>query len=108
SDLLQSPPTALEIAQAKALVDFDSVIQKNDSIYKTKDGVGLDFSAVAKGYGVDVIADVLKNTYQIRNYMVEIGGEVATSGVSARSEPWQIAIDAPIEGSTGSTQQAIT
>ena len=104
---LQSPPTALEIAQAKALVDFDSVIQKDDSIYKTKDGVGLDFSAVAKGYGVDVIADVLKNTYQIRNYMVEIGGEVATSGVSAQQQPWQIAIDAPIEGSTVSTRQAM-
>lgn len=104
---LQSPPTALEIAQAKALVDFDSVIKKDDSIYKTKDGVGLDFSAVAKGYGVDVIADVLKNTYQIRNYMVEIGGEVATSGVSAQQQPWQIAIDAPIEGSTVSTRQAM-
>ncbi|WP_296243583.1 MULTISPECIES: FAD:protein FMN transferase [unclassified Psychrobacter] len=104
---LQSPPTALEIAQAKALVDFKSVVQKEQSIYKTKDGVGLDFSAVAKGYGVDVIADVLKNNYQIHNYMVEIGGEVATSGVSAQQQPWQIAIDAPIEGSTVSERQTV-
>ena len=104
---LQSPPTALEIAQAKALVDFKSVIQKEQSIYKTKDGVGLDFSAVAKGYGVDVIADVLRDDYQIRNYMVEIGGEVATSGVSAQQQPWQIAIDAPIEGSTVSARQTV-
>ena len=104
---LQSPPTALEIAQAKALVDFKSVIQKDQSIYKTKDGVELDFSAVAKGYGVDVIADVLRDDYQIRNYMVEIGGEVATSGVSAQQQPWQIAIDAPIEGSTVSARQTM-
>ena len=104
---LQSPPTALEIAQAKALVDFESVIQKDKTIYKTKDGIGLDFSAVAKGYGVDVIADVLKNDYQIRNYMVEIGGEVATSGVSNQQKPWQIAIDAPIEGSTVSERQTV-
>ena len=104
---LQSPPTALEIAQAKALVDFKSVIQKEQSIYKTKDGVELDFSAVAKGYGVDVIADVLRDDYQIRNYMVEIGGEVATSGVSAQQQPWQIAIDAPIEGSTVSARQTV-
>ncbi len=104
---LQSPPTALEIAQAKALVDFKSVIQKEQSIYKTKDGVELDFSAVAKGYGVDVIADVLRDDYQIRNYMVEIGGEVATSGVSAQQQPWQIAIDAPIEGSTVSARQTM-
>lgn len=104
---LQSPPSAQEIAQAKALVDFESIMQKDKLLYKTKDGVGLDFSAVAKGYGVDVIADVLKSDYNIRNYMVEIGGEVATSGVSAQKLPWQIAIDAPIEGSTVSERQTI-
>ena len=79
---LQSPPTALEIAQAKALVDFESIIKKDQTVSKTKDGVELDFSAVAKGYGVDVIADVLREDYQIRNYMVEIGGEISTSGVN--------------------------
>jgi len=105
---LQSPPTAVEIAQAKALVDFESIIKKDDTIYKTKDGVGLDFSAVAKGYGVDVIADVLRDDYQIRNYMVEIGGEIATSGVNNQQQPWQIAIDAPIEGSTVSERQTIS
>nr|WP_026037106.1 FAD:protein FMN transferase [Psychrobacter sp. PAMC 21119] len=105
---LQSPPTALEIAQAKALVDFESIIKKDKSIYKSKGGVGLDFSAVAKGYGVDVIADVLRDDYQIRNYMVEIGGEIATSGVNNQQQPWQIAIDAPIEGSTVSERQTIS
>ena len=105
---LQSPPTAAEIAQAKALVDFDSIIKKGETIYKTKAGVGLDFSAVAKGYGVDVIADVLRDDYQIRNYMVEIGGEIATSGVNNQQQPWQIAIDAPIEGSTVSERQTIS
>ena len=108
---LQSPPSSTEIATAKALVDFDAVVQKDTSIqksiYKTKDGIALDFSAVAKGYGVDVIADVLKNKYQIRNFMVEIGGEVSTSGVSGQQQPWQIAIDAPIEGSTVSERQTI-
>jgi thiamine biosynthesis lipoprotein len=104
---LQSPPSQAEIAQAKALVDFKSVVQEGDSLYKTKDGVGLDFSAVAKGYGVDVIADVLRQDYQIRNYMVEIGGEVASSGVNAQTQPWQIAIDAPIEGSTVTERQTI-
>ena len=104
---LQSPPSPAEIAQAKALVNFKSVIQDGDSLYKTKDGIGLDFSAVAKGYGVDVIAEVLKQDYQIRNYMVEIGGEVASSGVNSGQQPWQIAIDAPIEGSTVTERQTI-
>ena len=104
---LQSPPTALQIAEAKALVDFKGILHRGDGIYKTKDGVGLDFSAVAKGYGVDVIATVLREDYNIRNYMVEIGGEVATSGVSAQQQPWQIALDAPIEGSTVTERQTI-
>ena len=107
-DRLQSPPSAVQIAQAKALVDFDSVVQEDKELYKTKDGVELDFSAVAKGYGVDVIADVLRDNYQIRNYMVEIGGEIATSGVNGQQQPWQIAIDAPIEGSTVSERQTIS
>ena len=105
---LQSPPTAIEIAQAKALVDFKSIIKADNTVSKTKDGVELDFSAVAKGYGVDVIADVLREDYQIRNYMVEIGGEIATSGVNNQQQPWQIAIDAPIEGSTVSERQTIS
>lgn len=107
-DRLQSPPSAVQIAQAKALVDFDSVVQEEKELYKTKDGVELDFSAVAKGYGVDVIADVLRDDYQIRNYMVEIGGEIATSGVNGQQQPWQIAIDAPIQGSTVSERQTIS
>lgn len=105
---LQRPPTDIEIAQAKALVDFESIIQKEQTIYKTKDGIGLDFSAVAKGYGVDVIADVLREEYNIRNYMVEIGGEIATSGVNSQKQPWQIAIDAPIADSTVSKRQTIS
>lgn len=104
---LQRPPSALEIAQTKALVNFKSVIQQDNSLYKTIAGVGLDFSAVAKGYGVDVIADVLREDYQIRNYMVEIGGEIASSGVNNQQQPWQIAIDAPIEDSTVTERQTI-
>lgn len=40
--------------------------------------------------------------------MVEIGGEIATSGVNNQQQPWQIAIDAPIEDSTVSERQTIS
>ena len=55
-----------------------------------------------------MIADVLRDQYQIRNYMVEIGGEIATSGVNNQQQPWQIAIDAPLQGSTVSERQTIS
>lgn len=95
-DRLQSPPTDEEIEKAKQLIDFDSITLEGDKLTKSKEGVEIDFSAIAKGYGVDVIANVLKSDYNIQNYMVEIGGEVATSGVNSRGQGWQIAIDAPI------------
>ncbi|MFA9486565.1 MULTISPECIES: FAD:protein FMN transferase [unclassified Moraxella] len=95
-DRLQSPPTADEIALANSKVGLQKVILIGNELHKTHDGVGLDFSAIAKGYGVDVIADVLANQYHIDDYMVEIGGEVATKGVNAKGKAWTIAIDAPI------------
>lgn len=55
-----------------------------------------------------MIADVLRDKYKVRNYMVEIGGEISTSGVNNQKQPWQIAIDAPIEGSTVSERQTMT
>lgn len=106
-DRLQSPPSDQDIQKAKALIDFDSVTTSGNTIRKSKEGVALDFSAVAKGYGVDVIADVLSRQYKINNYMVEIGGEVATSGVNQNTQPWQIAIDAPVIDSSVSERLTI-
>lgn len=107
-DHLQNPPTADEIAKAKALIDFEAVKLDGQNLSKSKEGVALDFSAVAKGYGVDAIAEVLAHDYKIKNYMVEIGGEVATSGVNERHKPWQIAIDAPLTDSTVSSRETLT
>jgi thiamine biosynthesis lipoprotein len=56
----------------------------------------LDFSAFAKGYGVDVIAQYLEN-YGIQNYMVEIGGEVHCKGKNADGNIWRLGIEEPNE-----------
>ena len=109
-DHLQNPPSPEQIAAARALIDFDGVNLHGTppSLTKDKDGVALDFSAIAKGYGVDAIAGVLSQNYHIKNYMVEIGGEVATSGVNEQHKPWQIAIDAPLTGSSVSDRKTIS
>ena len=100
ADRLQNPPSADEIEATKSLLDFEGIKLSGNTVSKDKEKVQLDFSAIAKGYGVDVIAEVLHEDYKINNYMVEIGGEVATSGVNQSAKPWQIAIDAPIIDST--------
>ncbi|MBQ9668809.1 MAG: FAD:protein FMN transferase [Prevotella sp.] len=58
----------------------------------------LDFSAIAKGYGVDVVARLLK-AKDVSNYMVEIGGEVITRGMNPGSEPWHIGVTKPTDDS---------
>ena len=54
----------------------------------------MDFAAIAKGYGCDVVARMLER-HGIGNYMVEIGGEVALKGVSPRGDKWNVSVDMP-------------
>ncbi|WP_066802155.1 FAD:protein FMN transferase [Moraxella oblonga] len=105
---LQNPPSEQEIIAVRDKIGLDKVILAKDKLSKTADGVGLDFSAIAKGYGVDVVADVLKSKYQIQNYMVEIGGEVTTLGVNDKGVAWTLAIDKPIMGSTATNREIMT
>ena len=105
---LQNPPTESEILAVRDTIGLDKITLNGNELSKTKDGVGLDFSAIAKGYGVDTIADVLKSKYNITNYMVEIGGEIATSGVNDKGLPWTLAIDKPIMGSTTANREIMT
>ena len=56
----------------------------------------MDFSAIAKGFGCDVVARFLSSK-GIRNYMVEIGGEVVVSGTNPQGKPWQIGVTKPVD-----------
>ena len=58
----------------------------------------MDFAAIAKGYGCDVVARLLES-HDIVNYMVEIGGEVAMRGMNQREEPWRIGVNKPVDDS---------
>ena len=59
----------------------------------------LDCSAIAKGYGSDVVARLFRK-YDIKNFMIEIGGEIVVSGISENNQPWKIGINKPVEDST--------
>jgi thiamine biosynthesis lipoprotein apbE len=65
----------------------------------------LDCSAIAKGYGSDVVAKFLKSK-GIDNFMVEIGGEIVTSGISPERVPWRIGVTKPEDDSL-QQQQAL-
>lgn len=67
-----------------------------DSLLKIRNQ--MDFSAIAKGYGSDVVARLLRKK-GIRNFMVEIGGEVVVEGVSPSNKPWRIGVTKPQDDS---------
>ncbi len=72
-------------------------IQKKENrrlLEKPNKNMALDFSAIAKGYAVDFLAQTLWSK-GIRNFMVEIGGEVHTRGVNDKGETWKIGINKP-------------
>jgi thiamine biosynthesis lipoprotein len=70
-------------------------------------GLRVDLSAIAKGYGVDAVCAALQqNGYS--DYMVEVGGELRTSGLSPKGTAWRIGIDAPQDMSAmGQSLQAV-
>lgn len=57
----------------------------------------VDLSAIAKGYGVDRVAMVL-DRQGVRDYLVEIGGELRARGTAAAGRPWRVGIERPVEG----------
>ncbi|MDD6536826.1 MAG: FAD:protein FMN transferase [Prevotella sp.] len=79
-------------------VGFDKVKLQDGKIIKTDDRLMLDCSAIAKGYGVDAVARLLKSK-GIDNYMVEIGGEIVASGENPKGAPWRIGVSKPDDDS---------
>ncbi|MBC3845117.1 FAD:protein FMN transferase [Winogradskyella echinorum] len=81
------------------LVDGD--IQKNKASY-------LEFNAIAKGYGIDVIANYLQSK-GIDNYLVDIGGDMRVAGINLESKKgWTVGIDDPNFDGTQSYSKVVT
>jgi thiamine biosynthesis lipoprotein len=88
-------PDSVTVDSLKQLVGFHKLnigttVIMDKSMY-------LDFSAIAKGYAVDLVAEFLEGN-EFENYMVEIGGEVRTKGVNEQNVIWKIGIEDPMVG----------
>lgn len=91
-------PDKQAIDSLKQFVGFDKVKLQDGKIIKTDDRLMLDCSAIAKGYGVDAVAKMLKSK-GINNFMVEIGGEIVASGENPKGAPWRIGVSKPEDDS---------
>ena len=89
-------PSKEQVDSLRELIGYRYVTLKDKNITMQKPGMMLDFSAIAKGYGVDVVARLLER-HDIKNYMVEIGGEITTRGINPERVPWRIGVNKPSE-----------
>ena len=91
-------PDSNSINEALEKIGIDRCRIDNGIIVKGHCEMEFDFSAIAKGYGVEKIGDML-NSHGCDDYMVEIGGEIQLSGKNPNGELWHIQVDAPVENS---------
>ena len=100
-------------AQVDSLLEFVGFsklsLSDTNELIKAYPGIRIDFNAIAKGYALDLIADLLvaKNS---SNFLIELGGEIVTRGINLdRAKPWRVGIDDPkVTGVDRSITRTIT
>lgn len=90
-------PTDEEVDSLLAYTGMDKITWDESCVYKNNSGVTFDLNAIAKGYGVDMISELLLS-HGIKNHMVEIGGEVIGRGKKPDDSFWRIGIEKPVRG----------
>ena len=100
-------PTKEVIDSIKGIVGFEKVNYKDGKVLKQDPRITLDCSAIAKGYGCDMVARLFRQK-DIKNFMIEIGGEVVTSGISEKRIPWKIGVTKPTDDSLNTNQELQT
>lgn len=100
-------PTKEVIDSIKGIVGFEKVNYKDGKVLKQDPRITLDCSAIAKGYGCDMVARLFRQK-DIKNFMIEIGGEVVTSGISEKRIPWKIGVTKPTDDSLSTNQELQT
>lgn len=89
-------PDKHAIDSLRQIVGYKKVSLKNGKIVKKDPRIMLDCSAIAKGYGSDMVAKLMREN-DINNFMIEIGGEIVTSGNSPKRLPWKIGVTKPTD-----------
>ncbi|HSP43657.1 MAG TPA: FAD:protein FMN transferase [Luteolibacter sp.] len=83
-------PTAGEIEAARAACGFHHLHIDGKRISKLHSGLMLDFSAIAKGYAVDRMGDILRDA-GCEHYIIEFGGDILAAGHASGKSGWTVA-----------------
>ena len=96
--------TSFQIDSLLQFVGMDKISLSEGKITKKNPGMTLNFSAIAKGYSCDVVADFF-DSKGISDYIVEIGGEIVAKGKNDKGKCWQVGIDKPVLDASGTTNE---
>lgn len=91
------PLNNLDSAKVKELLQYvglDKVSISGNRVIKESKDTFLDFNSIGKGYGIDVIGRFLESK-QIKNYLIEIGGEIRVRGTKPEGKKWVIQLENP-------------
>ncbi|MGB1263556.1 MAG: FAD:protein FMN transferase [Cognaticolwellia sp.] len=91
----ETVPDAELLANTKTRIGLDKLTLENDKLSKSIPNLYVDLSTIAKGYGVDLVAEFIEQN-AIDNYLVEIGGEMRLKGFKHTGELWHVAIEKPV------------
>ena len=97
-------PSAEKVDSLLQYIGMDKLTLNGMRLIKAIEGVQLDASSIAKGLGVDLVADFLDKK-GVKNYMVDIGGEIRVRGISSKKRAWRIGIDKPVDDVSASTRE---
>lgn len=101
-------PTRQVVDSLRNIVGYQKVkLTPKNYVQKQDPRIMLDCSAIAKGYGCDVVARLLRNK-GVSNFMIEIGGEIVTYGNSEKRVPWRIGVNKPTDDSLSTSQELQT
>ncbi|WP_300724478.1 FAD:protein FMN transferase [uncultured Bacteroides sp.] len=99
--------TPATIDSIRQFVGISKINLVDGKIVKDDPRTMLDCSAIAKGFGVDYVARMFDRK-GIKNYMIDIGGELVIKGENPKMETWRIGINKPIDDSLSVNQEIQT
>ena len=94
------------IDSLRQFVGYRNLSLSGRTVSKSDKRVQIDCGAIAKGYAVDKVAQLLREN-QVENFMIEIGGEIVVSGKNDEGESWHIGIEQPDTTNVGGALQEV-
>ena len=97
-------PSGKKIRKALSVVGCGQLFIKGEEVVKKNESVQIDCNGIAQGYTVDLLSALLESK-GIKNYMVELGGEIRVLGLNKEEQEWSIGIEGPVKNITGEYEQ---